>query len=247
MKIKRLVANGCSFINHYTQGHGHHDLANSLNIPECFDLSVAGSSNQRIIRTTLQDCYQTKTPTLYIIGITFLYRFELPVLVKEEEEEEKEDIIDNSKYQSFNFTHDCNYYNNLDAGITINDINTFKKLLFKFISFAEEEQVIALYNSIVATIDSIIANGHTAVVFNTGELIFKRYANHTKLKHIKKYKQIIESFNWLSNRYQFDNGAKCDTNDENLNIHQECKHVASGQNKHLNKYLINYINTNNII
>ena len=82
--ISRLVVNGCSYVKCYDRGNGHIDLAERLNIPSAYSLALPGSCNNRIIRTTLKDSYITDHPTLYIVGLSFLNRSELPVGQKKE-------------------------------------------------------------------------------------------------------------------------------------------------------------------
>jgi hypothetical protein len=65
----RLVTNGCSYMRGIVRGNGHIELANSLGINHTQDLSLAGSCNSRIIRTTLKDSFGTDQSTLYIIGL----------------------------------------------------------------------------------------------------------------------------------------------------------------------------------
>ena len=80
--INRLVVNGCSYMHSYASGFGHKELANKLGIPSTVSLARPGSSNQRIVRTTLHDGYNNEK-TLYVIGATFLHRYELPILVRD--------------------------------------------------------------------------------------------------------------------------------------------------------------------
>ena len=77
--ITELVINGCSYMHTYVEGNGHADLAQALQIPSSNSLSITGSANSRIIRTTLKHSYETNKKTLYVLGMTFVSREELPV------------------------------------------------------------------------------------------------------------------------------------------------------------------------
>ena len=79
MKYRQLVVNGCSYMECYVRGQGHKDLANRLVVPEFHSLAKSGTSNTRIIRTTLKHSYQVTVPSLYVISLTFLEREELPI------------------------------------------------------------------------------------------------------------------------------------------------------------------------
>ena len=76
--ITDVVTNGCSYMATYAQGKGHNDLALALQM-QSDDISITGSANSRIIRATLKHSYETKQKTLYVIGLTFISREELPI------------------------------------------------------------------------------------------------------------------------------------------------------------------------
>jgi len=80
MKYQQLVVNGCSYMESYASGFGHQELAERLSIPQAISLAIGGSANSRIIRTTLKHSYITLQPTLYVLGMTFVSREELPIL-----------------------------------------------------------------------------------------------------------------------------------------------------------------------
>ena len=78
--IKNLVINGCSYAESYALGNGHVDLAKQLDLnTQSTSLAIGGSSNSRILRTTLKHSYQTAEPTLYVLGLTFVSRAEIPI------------------------------------------------------------------------------------------------------------------------------------------------------------------------
>lgn len=78
--INNLVVNGCSYMEVYAGGSGHVDLAKRLNMAHSHSLALGGSANSRIIRTTLKHSYTVEQPTLYVLGMTFVSRREIPIL-----------------------------------------------------------------------------------------------------------------------------------------------------------------------
>ena len=232
MGINRIVFNGCSYVNHYTAGMGGHDLAEKLGINKenICDLSEPGSSNSRIIRTTLEDCHNNNS-SLYVIGITFIHRYELPILKEQQ-------------FQQIN--RHINDVGDLNDGITIHDIEKFHKLKTKFEINADKLMLIDTLYAYTSMIDSLLNNGHKVVLFNTAEIIFKYFTDDKDLEYINRYnKYIVEKFNWYSNQYQLDKGAMIDETDLHRNhIPDICKHIKQGEHKYLNEFLYDYINSN---
>ena len=76
--INNLVVNGCSYMYSYAAGKGHVDLSKRLAISNSDSLAISGSANSRILRTTLKHSYNAP-PTLYVLGMTFLSRLEIPI------------------------------------------------------------------------------------------------------------------------------------------------------------------------
>jgi hypothetical protein len=56
--LEQLVVNGCSYAKSYATGGGHVDLAKRFDLIP-YDLSITGSANTRIIRSTLKHSYET--------------------------------------------------------------------------------------------------------------------------------------------------------------------------------------------
>lgn len=77
--IEQLVVNGCSYMEVYASGGGHIDLAHRLGIEISESIARGGSCNSRIVRTTAKHAYQNHRPSLYLLGMTFMNRWEIPV------------------------------------------------------------------------------------------------------------------------------------------------------------------------
>src|SRR6056300_643570 len=76
--INHLVVNGCSYMYTHVEGNGHVDLANRFGV-SADSLTISGSANSRILRTTLKHSFETPHRCLYILGLTFISREELPI------------------------------------------------------------------------------------------------------------------------------------------------------------------------
>ncbi len=241
MEINRLVINGCSYLVQYVRGGGHYDLAEQLLPPnsEVVSLCMAGGSNSRIVRTTLEDCYNSTIPTLYVIGVTFMHRFELPILKVDHKQEKYIGFTDNFKHPTT--------YKPFNDGVTINDVKKFNELQLKFNISAEREMIINLVYSLTSLVDSIVRSGHSVVVFNTGEIAFKRYETCNAIQYVSRYKQIVKKLHWYSNEYQFCHGARVDPQDISRNMELICKHVAEGEHSILNNFLTHYIKNNDLL
>ena len=232
--ITRLVANGCSYILEYSQG-GLKDLSQRLGIDFYENLALAGSCNGRIIRTTLKDSYQTSMPTLYVIGITYLSRHELPLLSGRPETD--------GKWQSIN--NNFKKQTNLDSHFSHNDIKEYCSLWDKFTILGIEDLAVNLQYQLLSLRDSLQYRGHRCVIFNTAESALDWVINNSAFDLLKSQKQLVHGLKWKSIPWQFEQGAIWPKEDEHLPL--EARHVAPGQHLWLNEFLVDYINQHGIL
>lgn len=233
--IQRLVTNGCSYMRSYAQGNGHLDLANCLNINNSESLAIAGSCNSRIIRTTLQDCYTTTQPTLYVIGLTFFHRYELSIRQGDSEPD--------GKWVSFTGTGSSMFYD-YEEHITKKDLDSYADLYAKFLYLSEVGM--DLQWRLLSLIDALHHRGHRVVIFNTAEAGVDYWLiNNPKFDPVCSRREIIDGLKWRSIPWQFDQGANWLPEDEKYP--PDCRHVVPGDHKWLNQFLIDYIKTNNIL
>jgi hypothetical protein len=54
-------------------------------VPNAVSLAIGGSANSRILRTTQKHSYSPGASTLYIMGMTFVSRLEIPILTEYDE------------------------------------------------------------------------------------------------------------------------------------------------------------------
>jgi len=231
----RLIINGCSHMYSYSLG-GPRDLSQRLGINFAESLAESGSCNSRIIRTTLRDSYQTSTPTLYIIGITYLSRHELPLLSGRRPETD-------GKWQSIN--NNFVERSDLDLHFTYKDIKDYCSLWDKFTVLGIEDLALNLQYQLLSLCDSLQYRGHRCVIFNTAESALDWVIDKTEFDLLKSKKQLIQGLRWKSIPWQFEQGAIWPQEDNHLP--PTARHVAPGQHQWLNEFLVDYINRHGIL
>lgn len=234
---KRLVVNGCSYMRNYTRGDGHAELAKLLGIDNYACLSQDGSGNDRIFRSTLRDSY-TDIPTLYLIGVTFAHRLELPI----GRHATRWVSISGSIMGSGAIYEKASkeLLTKLDPEISFNDIKKFFELREKLYFSASVAVLDDLKYRIFMLIDSIKSRGHSVVIFNTAEEQIVGMFRPNDLK----YSEIVDDFKWFSNLWQFEQGEPWDPTDESLGLPIMYRHVKSGNHIKFNDYIVDYINKN---
>jgi len=231
--INRLVTNGCSYMAYHHKGGGTLDLANKLNITSFNSLAKNSVCNNRILRTTLRDLYSTTVPTLYIIGITFVHRYELTVL--------DNPGID-GRWQSFNGTHNSMNPEYHDQ-VSLKDLENFSRAWNNIIYDIELFEDLTF--RLMSIVDAANRLGHKILVFNTAEHLADYFIEDSKFDILKTKIELIQGLKWKSIPWQFEQGAKWPQEDE---VYPEnCRHVQPGDHAWLNKFLIKYIDQYKIL
>lgn len=226
--INRLVVNGCSYINYYDQGGGTADLARQLNIQTHQSLAKNSVCNSRILRTTLRDMYSATEPTLYVIGITFVFRFELTVF---------EHAGDDGRWHSFNTTnHNPGLSENFHNQVTDKNLSDYARSWHMIMKTQD------LFDDLVyrmcSLVDTAKTLGHKILVLNTAEHIVD-FVDFDKYQWLEHKKEIVDRLIWRSIPWQFAQGARWPPEDE---IYPDnCRHVRPGDHQWFNKFLIDYI------
>ena len=238
MTPARLVVNGCSYMQNYAQGSGHGDLAAQLIIRHSDSLAQTGACNNRIIRTTLRDSFANIEPTLYVIGLTFLSRYELPV--------NQERNATDGKWLSFT-TQGSIYPSTaiMDPCVSKKDLDRYRDIWVKINLASVDELAEDLQYRLLSMCDSLNHRGHGCVIFNTADAVLDYVLEQPKFVPLKSQRQIIDGLAWRSISWQFDQGADWLPADQDLD--RNCRHVAPGQHQWLNQYLTNYIQEHKIV
>jgi len=241
MTPNRLVVNGCSYMAYYDRGGGTQDLASCLGIPTSENLSMNSACNSRIIRTTLRDSYKTLVPTLYIIGITFLTRYELPTRLERDNEDGKWRSLNSGLSSSTTSSFEPEF----DKHFTVQDLIEYSALWDKFTTLGIEDLAVNLQYQLLSLRDSLHYRGHRCVIFNTAEHVLDWVIDNKSFDLLKSNKQFVQRLKWKSIPWQFEQGADFYPGDEKHPA--DSRHVALGQHQWLNKFLVDYINQNGIL
>lgn len=234
--VNRLVVNGCSYMQVYADGGGHEDLASMLQIPISESLALAGSCNSRILRTTMRDSYHNQ-PTLYVIGLSFLARYEIPSKIPNH--------VPDGRWLSYNntghHTQECDFvplYNEKDN-------RNLADFWFRLLDEGLPDVMEDLQYRILSVIHSLKARGHVVMVFNTAENFMTEWSRKDISAPLFQCNSVIDGLRWRSIPWQFEQGARYASNEESLPW--DCRHVESGQHRYLNQFLMQWIHDQNLL
>ena len=256
MKYSRLVVNGCSYMESYASGNGHVDLAQQLGIEKVESLAIGGSANNRIIRTTLKDSYITTEPTVYVIGMTFVLRTEIPILKLVGVHTEFDDNTFEGRWtnpQNQYFVKDWLHF------WKESDTDTFVNLWFKSNTHGLLDQVEDLMYRFLSFIGDLTRRGHGVLIFNQADLALtadrpneKKFLDVEKIKLLKETKNFVHGLSWAAIPWQHEQGVPSTVYREGMVFKygappENVKHRQPGAHQKLNEYLINYINEYKIL
>ena len=231
--IGRLVVNGCSYVKCYDMGNGHIDLAEQLNMPLAYSLALPGSCNNRIIRTTLKDSYITNQPTLYIIGLSFLNRSELPV--------GQEKGIE-GKWISFQNQIDPNsiadFWSDQDSQQAVEHN-------LKIESHAIKDKLEDLMFKLLAMISCLTSRNHQIIIFRQTPDYYTNYLSENRFRFLKNYVNIVDGLAWGGLEFQAKQNIKYAADDKHLS--KLIRHPLPGEHEPLNTFLVEYIHLHNLL
>ena len=234
--IGQVVVNGCSYMESYAIGNGHVDLARRLgfigkfNIPQASTLAIGGSANTRILRTTLKHSYQATQPILYVLGMTFLSRLEIPIC---EPETEFEGRWINPQNQEFK--------NRWQYGWTQSDSEQFVETKLKTEVFSVLDRTEDLMYRMIATITDLKNRGHRVLMFQQADNLYANFLEEPRLKYFKR-PEIIGGFGWRATAWQQEQGVQPKNyGPGSPYVPPDMTHPEIGHHSVLNEYLTNYI------
>jgi len=240
MAYKNLVVNGCSYVEGYTAGGGDMHLAEILNIPKCASLGLGGSTNNRIIRTTLKYSYQNPRPTFFVLGLTFLSRTELPIL---DNNDAFEGRWTNPQNQEFSTKWQHNWAKK--------DTELFFELKLKSDVYSIFDRLDDLQYRVLSLISSLKSRGHGVVVFQQADDLHLPFVDHENFSELHKENSIIEGLKWRAVPWQHSQGVPAMYDGPTGNWYgepdQNIRHRKSGEHHLLNNFLYNYIVKHNLL
>ena len=167
--IQQLVVNGCSYTHSYALGNGHTDLAQRLGITQANSIAISGSANSRILRTTLKHSYASP-PTLYVLGMTFLSRLEIPIC---EPENDFEGRWVNPQNQEFAYRW--------QTGWSKKESEQFVDTKLKTEVYSILDRTEDLMYRMLSTIDSLKSRGHRVLMFQQADDLYHKYLTDPRL------------------------------------------------------------------
>lgn len=234
--VNRLVANGDSYMHAYANGQGPKDLANQLGIAESASFALPGSCNSRIIRTTLKDSYTINQPTLYIVGLSFLHRNELPISWGDEFE---------GRWLSFQV--DLNPEKIDSYFWSSSDSKRAVECFTKLAPYAVKDQLEQLMFSLLAMISDLTKRGHQVVVFRQPPETYVELnlLDEERFKFFKNCVNIVDGLKWSSLEFLVDKDIQYLPADSGLP--KNMRHPQPGEHKYLNEFLVEYIAKHNLL
>ena len=234
--IQRVVVNGCSYMESYAMGNGHVELARNLGIIGKFDiplastLAIGGSANSRILRTTLKHSYQTSLPTLYVLGMTFVSRLEIPICNPENDFEGRWINPQNQEFKS-RWQH----------GWTQADSDQFVETKLKSEVFSILDRTEDLMYRMLATIGDLQSRGHRVLMFQQADNLYLDCLADPRL-HLLRRPEIIEGFAWRAIAWQYEQGVKPKNYGAGAQyVPPDMTHPEIGHHELINEYLTDYI------
>lgn len=238
MKYNELVVNGCSYMHAYALGDGHQHLAGLLGIATATSIAVSGSANGRILRTTVKHSYTASQPTFYVMGMTFLSRDELPILKPINDFEGRWSNPQNQMFEKL-----------WDYPWTWKDTKRYVDLKLKWECSSILDRAEDLQYRILSTVNDLRSRGHTVLVYNQADDVFRAFYDHPKLAHFKNCKYIVGDYSWRSVPWQHSQGVPGTDYGVNLTapVPPEMVHPARGHHRKINEYLTDYIQQHKIL
>lgn len=236
----------------YASGSGHVALADQLGIVDSHSLAVGGSANSRILRTTLKHSYQTDKPTLYVLGMTFISRAEIPILKYTEDE------TPNSSFegrwvnpQNQQFSNRWEHFWKEQDSVAWVDLQ-YKADVYSLLDRTED-----LMYRMLTVISNLTSRGHQVLMFQQADDSYMlidngaRLIDNPRLSLFKSVPNIVHGFEWQSVPWQHEQGVpaqQADASKQTAIIRkgtpptaERIKHRAPGEHDKLNEYLIKYI------
>jgi hypothetical protein len=214
----------------YARGRGHEDLAQQLGLSSSRSLAIPGSCNNRIIRTTLKDSYQTQEKTLYIVGLTFLRRTELSVAPTN----------DPFEGRWISFQNMVNPQHRYADHWTLDYTRAFLDIKLRADLFGLEDLLEQLMYQLLSLIGDLTHRGHQILIFRNPQEEYYNILDSEKFKNLQNCVNIVDALQWEAIPWQVAQGIEFHTNDAHLP--QGLRHPAPGQHGHLNTFLVEYIN-----
>lgn len=231
--ISHLVVNGCSYMEVYAAGDGHHDLAQRLGFPSCESLALGGSSNSRIIRTTAKHASRNNThDTLYVLGMTFLNRWELPVSAAD------------SPFEGAWCNPQAQVRDRYLGPWSLEKTRQWADLNFAAHAMASLDMLEHLMFQLVMLRSWLESLGHRLLVFRQIDDSIDHLLDHDRLEHFGDPMLFVNRYRWASIPWQAQQGVPESVINADYPPPPEFRHRMPGHHQMLNEFLELYIKAN---
>ena len=235
--IQHLVVNGCSYMEVYALGNGQDDLAQRLHIPTSESLAIGGSANSRIIRTTLKHSYRVNQPTLYVLGMTFLSRNEIPIL---QLEDEFEGMWTNPQNQDFSQRWQPHW--------TQHDTDLYVELKLKAEWTSVPDRLEDLMYRLITMAADLHRRQHRVLIFQQADDIYQSYLDHERFNLFRQSQWIVDGYKWTAVPWQHQQGVPVSgTADIHQSVPAIIKHRRPGHHHALNQFLVDWIQQHQLL
>jgi hypothetical protein len=239
--IQQLVVNGCSYNEVWAMGPGPGQLATDLGLSKHISLALGGANNSRILRTTIKHSYQTDVPSLYLVGLTFMSRWELPIIETNEQETFEGSWVNPQSQKHANGKFIWNW--------TDNDTEIYKNLLFKASAFAQADQLEDLMYRCISVAADLQQRGHAIVFWNNPDQSIPGAVKESgRFDLLKNNPAFVDGLSWVAIPWQHAQGASA--NQPLPGVEQpprHLQHILPTDYQHLNSYLTQWIKDNKIL
>lgn len=231
-------------MDEYAVGQGHYDLACCLSIPTSASLALSGSSNSRIIRTTLKHSYRN-THVFYVVGLTFLSREEVPIL---EPKDAKMDWLMEGRWTN---PQNQDYAHCWQPEWTSKDTARWVELKLKSDMYSIADRLENLQYQLLAMIHSLQCRGHRVLIYQQADDIYQSLLDQTRFR-LLRIPEIIDGLKWQSILWQHQQGVLAKQHPDYLTnpygvTPEHMRHRRAGAHEKLNEFLTTYIKDHKIL
>jgi hypothetical protein len=235
--INTVVVNGCSYMECYVQGMGHHDLAARLGIDHAHSLAIGGSANSRILRTTLKHSHTATAPTFYVLGMTFVSREEIPIMCDGDEFEGAWTNPQNQQFRDRWVPHWSD-----------RDTEKFVSLKLKYEMCSVLDRTEDLMYRMLAAISLIRSRGHRVLMFQQADDLYQEFLSHPRLCWFKNQPEIVEGYAWASVPWQHQKGVQpLQYAPGSPPVPPEITHRRPGHHDLVNEFLTDWIKSHKLL
>jgi len=232
----KLLVNGCSFSANYYLAN---NLARQIGLDSAESIAIGGSSNRRIIRTTLEYLEQHDDIGFVLLGLSFMRRREGTFLATEKDKDNWVQYSANGIQGHF-IPADAVYKNSqTDVEQYIQDIYTYD------VDIKHIDQLLCDLTMLSGYLSN---RGINHLFYNFCERRYTEYFTNVSSQYqkiVERNPHIVPLDRFIANLFLHDLGAKYSEPEERWEPF--ARHYGGDEYVHLNDYFLNHMRTHNLI